>query len=65
MTIQAAINTVAAGGQVRVMPGNYHESAPNSAPTTIAGTYQFGLFFGSAKPGISHDRRDRSGRSDQ
>ena len=35
------------------MPGNYHEVAPNSAPTTIGATYQFGLFFGSAKPGIS------------
>jgi hypothetical protein len=52
-TIQAAINTVSADGQVRVMPGNYHEVAPNSAPTTIGATYQFGLFFGSAKPGIS------------
>ena len=52
-TIQAAINQVSAGGQVRVMPGNYHESAPGSMPTTIAGTYQFGLFFGSGKPGIT------------
>ncbi|MBK5331278.1 MAG: hypothetical protein JJD93_04870, partial [Ilumatobacteraceae bacterium] len=52
-TIQAALNTVNANGQVRVMPGNYHEVAPNSAPTTIGATYQFGLFFGSAKPGIS------------
>lgn len=52
-TIQAAIDAVDAGGQVRVLPGNYHEVAPNSAPTTIGGTYQFGLFFGSAKPGIS------------
>lgn len=51
-TIQAAINAVDAGGQVRVLPGNYHETAPGSAPTTIGGTYQFGLFFGSAKPGI-------------
>lgn len=52
-TIQAAINAVEAGGEVRVLPGAYFESAPGSAPTTIAGTYQFGLFFGSAKPGIS------------
>ena len=52
-TIQAAIDAVAAGGQVRVLPGNYHEVAPNRTPTTIAGSYQFGLFFGSAKPGIS------------
>ena len=52
-TIQAALNAVNAGGQVRVMPGEYHEVAPNSAPTTMGGTYQFGLFFGSAKPGIT------------
>ena len=52
-TIQAAINQVDAGGQVRVLPGVYNESAPGSNPTTIAGTYQFGLFFGSAKAGIT------------
>ncbi len=52
-TIQAAINAVDIDGQVRVLPGNYPEVAPNSVPTTIGGTYQFGLFFGSAKPGIS------------
>ena len=52
LTIQAAIDAVDAGGQVRVLPGSYHEVAPNSSPTTIGGTYQFGLFFGSAKPGI-------------
>jgi Fibronectin type III domain len=52
-TIQAALDAVDAGGQVRVMPGNYHEAAPNSVPTTIGGTYQFGLFFGAGKPGIS------------
>lgn len=52
-TIQAAINQVSANGQVRVLPGNYHESAPGSAPTSLGGTYQFGLFFGSGKPGIS------------
>ena len=52
-TIQAAIDTVDAGGQVRVLPGTYNESAPNSNPTTIAGTYQFGLFFPSSKPGIT------------
>lgn len=52
-TIQAAINQVSAGGTVRVLPGVYNESAPGSSPTSIAGTYQFGLFFGSAKPGIT------------
>ncbi len=52
-TIQAAINQVNANGQVRVLPGTYDEAAPGSAPTSIGGTYQFGLFFGSAKPGIT------------
>jgi parallel beta-helix repeat protein len=52
-TIQAAINQVSAGGEVRVLPGTYNESAPGSAPTSLGGTYQFGLFFGSAKPGIT------------
>ena len=52
-TIQAAINQVDAGGQVRVLPGIYNESAPGSNPTSLLGTYQFGLFFGSAKPGIT------------
>jgi hypothetical protein len=52
-TIQAAIDAVDVGGQVRVMPGIYHEVAANRAPTTVGGIYQFGLFFGSGKPGIS------------
>ena len=52
-TIQAAINQVSANGEVRVLPGTYNESAPNSAPTSLGGTYQFGLFFGSAKSGIT------------
>jgi hypothetical protein len=51
--IQAAINQVDANGEVRVLPGSYDETAPNSAPTSLGGTYQFGLFFGSAKPGIT------------
>lgn len=52
-TVQAAIDRVSANGEVRLLPGTYSETAANSAPTSIAGTYQFGLFFGSAKPGIS------------
>jgi nitrous oxidase accessory protein NosD len=51
--IQAAIDQVDANGQVRVLPGTYNETAPNSAPTSLGGTYQFGLFFGSAKPGVT------------
>lgn len=52
-TIQAALNQVSANGEVRVLPGTYSESAPGSTPTSLVGTYQFGLFFGSAKPGIT------------
>lgn len=41
-TIQAAINAVHAGAEVRVMPGNYDETATNSMPTTIIGPYAAG-----------------------
>lgn len=51
-TIQKAIDTVQPNGTVRVLPGVYSESAPNSTLTT-GGTYQFGLFFPDSKPGIS------------
>lgn len=51
-TIQAAINAVSANGTVRVLPGTYNEIAPNSTLAT-GGTYQFGLFFGAAKPGVT------------
>ena len=55
-TIQAAINQVSAGGQVRVLPGNYSETAAGSFTTSLgypAGGYQFGLFFPSSKPGVT------------
>ena len=52
-SIQAALDQVSANGQVRVFPGAYDETAPLSSPTSIGGTYQFGLFFTSAKPGIT------------
>lgn len=55
-TIQAAINQVSAGGTVRVLPGTYNETAAGSLTTSLgypSGGYQFGLFFPSAKPGIT------------
>ena len=52
-TIQAGIDAVAAGGEVRVLPGAYSETAPGSATTALGGVYQFGLFFPAAKPGIT------------
>jgi len=52
-SIQAALNQVSSGGQVRVFPGTYSETAPNSSVSGLGGTYQFGLFFARAKPGIT------------
>jgi len=52
-TIQAAIDAVDAGGEVRVLPGNYDETAANRTLTSIGGTYQFGLFVGTDKNGIT------------
>ena len=47
-TIQAGINAVSVGGTVYVRPGNYSETAANVSPTSIAGTYQFGLYLGKS-----------------
>jgi hypothetical protein len=52
-TIQAAIDQVSAGGEVRVLPGSYNETATNR-DVLGAGSYQFGLFFEeTAKNGVS------------
>ncbi|MBI5946939.1 MAG: right-handed parallel beta-helix repeat-containing protein [Chloroflexi bacterium] len=51
-TIQAAIDQVSAGGQVRVLPGTYSEKATNRF-IGLSGPYQFGLFFPASKPGIT------------
>ncbi|MBP6786319.1 MAG: hypothetical protein KA170_01920 [Candidatus Promineofilum sp.] len=52
-TIQAAIDTVQAGGQVRVLPGSYDETATNR-DVLGGGNYQFGLFFEeTAKDGVT------------
>ncbi|MEO8476333.1 MAG: Calx-beta domain-containing protein [Actinomycetota bacterium] len=52
-TIQAALDTVNALGTVRVLPGTYNETATGRTPLNIPGTYDFGLFFDSAKAGIT------------
>jgi len=52
-TIQAGIDAVSPGGTVKVYPGAYSETASNRALTSIGGTYQFGLFVGDAKSGIT------------
>ncbi|MCW5864490.1 MAG: hypothetical protein KIT52_15455 [Anaerolineae bacterium] len=52
-TIQKAIDTVQAGGQVRVLPGNYSETA-TGRDVLGSGSYQFGLFFEeTAKDGVT------------
>jgi hypothetical protein len=43
-TIQAAIDAVNPGGQVRVLPGDYDESAMNRFVLGTNGPHQFGLF---------------------
>lgn len=43
-TIQAAIDAVNAGGEVRVLPGNYDEKATNRYVLGTNGPHQFGLF---------------------
>lgn len=52
-TIQAAIDAVAAGGRVHVLPGNYSETATNRLVLGVNGPYQFGLFISQDKAGIS------------
>ncbi len=52
-TIQKAIDTVQPGGTVRVLPGNYNETATNRWVLGINGPHQFGLFISQAKAGIS------------
>ncbi len=52
-TIQAAIDVVDPGGTVRVYPGSYSETASNRTLFNGSGPYQFGLFIGQAKSGIT------------
>ena len=54
LTIQAAIDAVAAGGEVRVLPGAYDETAANRFLFNGNGPYQFGLFIeDDTKDGIT------------
>jgi hypothetical protein len=52
-TVQDGIDNVSAGGQVRVFPGTYSETASNRYLHNAAGPYQFGVFVGDAKAGIT------------
>lgn len=52
-SIQAGIDQVTTNGTVRVLPGSYSETAANRTVVAIGGTYDFGLFFAAAKPGVT------------
>jgi hypothetical protein len=52
-TIQSAIDAVQPNGEVRVLPGDYDETAANRLLFNGNGPYTFGLFIGEAKGGIT------------
>ncbi len=52
-SIQAAIDAVQAGGQVRVLPGSYAEVATGRMVFGAGGPHQFGLYIGPDKAGIT------------
>ncbi len=58
-TIQAALDTVAAGGTVYVYPGHYDETAVDRPVAGSGGLYQFGLYF--AKDGVKLQGVDAAG----
>lgn len=60
-TIQAGIDAVDAGGTVNVFPGSYNEVASNRYLFNGSGPYQFGLFIGQNKAGITVRGVDASG----
>ncbi|HWB33980.1 MAG TPA: SdrD B-like domain-containing protein [Candidatus Paceibacterota bacterium] len=61
--IQDAITAASGGDIIKVYPGHYQETAPNSTLTTSgsAGTYTFGLFLPLSKPGLTIEGVDSSG----
>lgn len=61
VSIQAGIDAVASGGTVNVLAGSYSETASNRYLYDGSGPYQFGLFIGAAKPGITVQGVDASG----
>ncbi len=60
-TIQAGIDAVDPSGTVYVYPGAYSETAANRTPFDGSGPYQFGLFIGQAKSGITIQGLDANG----
>ena len=60
--IQAAIDAASPGATVNVYPGNYTEVASGRTLVAIGGTYQFGLFVGQNKSGITIQGVDAKGK---
>jgi len=60
-TIQAAIDATAPGGTVNVYPGTYNETASGRYLYNNTGPYQFGLFIGQDKPGLTIRGVDENG----
>ena len=58
--VQEAIDTTSAGGKIYVLPGSYTEKAANSK-IYKGDLYQFGLFFGQDKPGLTVQGVDAAG----
>lgn len=52
-TIQAAIDAASPGNTIDVYPGNYTETASDRTLASIGGAYQFGLFIGLDRSGIT------------
>lgn len=61
--IQWAIDDVPAGGTVKVYPGDYDETAKNRTLFNASGPYQFGLFIGAGKSGITIEGVDAGGNA--
>ncbi|PKO15858.1 MAG: hypothetical protein CVU39_10070 [Chloroflexi bacterium HGW-Chloroflexi-10] len=64
LTIQAAIDAAQQGDSIKVYPGDYNEFAVDryiQKPTGPSGPYQFGLFIGQDKAGITIEGVDAAG----